>query len=54
MPIANILEAKANTFYRFKNDPWIKQLKLYCAEVEVEYKSKPIKLYFYKTSKRGK
>jgi len=37
-----------------KKVKWIKQLKLYCAEVEVEYKSKPIRLYFCKTSKRGK
>lgn len=33
---------------------WVKQLKLYCAEVEVEFKSKKIKLYFCKTSKHGK
>jgi IS4 transposase len=37
-----------------KKVKWIKQLKLYCGEVEVEYKSRPIKLYFCKTSKRGK
>jgi hypothetical protein len=37
-----------------KKVKWIKQLKLYCAEVEVEYKSTPIKLFFCKTSKRGK
>jgi len=37
-----------------KKVKWIKQLKLYCAEVEVEYKSRPIRLYFCKTSKRGK
>ena len=44
--LSSTFEAKKNTFYSFKNDPWIKQLKLYCAEVEVEYKSRPIKLYF--------
>jgi len=37
-----------------KKVKWVKQLKLYCSEVEVEYKSKPIKLYFCKTTKRGK
>lgn len=33
---------------------WIKALNLYCAELEVKYKSMPLKLYFCKTSKRGK
>ncbi len=37
-----------------KKVKWVKQLKLYCAEIEVEYKSKPLKLYLCKTSKRGK
>ena len=33
---------------------WVKPLSLYCAEVEAEYKGVPLKLYFCKTSKRGK
>lgn len=37
-----------------KKVKWIKALSLYCAEVEVEYKGKSLKLYFCKTSKRGK
>jgi len=37
-----------------KKVKWIKPLSLYCAEVEAEYKSKLLKLYFCKTSKRGK
>jgi len=37
-----------------KKVKWIRQLKLYCAEVEVEFKSKRLKLYFCKTSKHGK
>ena len=32
----------------------VKALRFYCAEMEVEYKSTPLKLYFCKTSKRGK
>ena len=32
----------------------IKALHLYCAEIEVEYKSPPLKLYFCKASKHGK
>lgn len=31
-----------------------KALNLFCAEVQVEYKSMPLKLFFCKTSKRGK
>lgn len=37
-----------------KKVKWIKALSLYCAEIEAEYKGIPIKLYFCKTSKRGK
>ena len=37
-----------------KKVKWIKTLRFYCAEIEVEYKSIPLKLYFCKTSKRGK
>jgi len=37
-----------------KRVKWIKALSLYCAEVEVEYKGNPLKLFFCKTSKRGK
>lgn len=37
-----------------KKVKWVKALNLYCAEVEVEYKGVPLKLYFCKTSKRGK
>jgi len=37
-----------------KKVKWIKTLSLYCAEVEVEYKGNLLKLYFCKTSKRGK
>ena len=37
-----------------KKVKWVKALSLYCAEVEVEYKGVPVKLYFCKTSKRGK
>lgn len=37
-----------------KRVKWVKALRFYCAEVEVEYKSVPLKLYFCKTSKRGK
>lgn len=37
-----------------KKVKWVKALNLYCAEVVVEYKSKPLKLFFCKTSKRGK
>ncbi len=37
-----------------KRVKWVKALKLYCAEVKVEYKGKELKLYFCKTSKRGK
>ncbi|MCW3789207.1 transposase [Plebeiibacterium sediminum] len=37
-----------------KKVKWVKALSLYCAEVEVEYKGVPLKLYFCKTSKRGK
>ncbi len=37
-----------------KKVKWIKTLRFYCAEVEVEYKSVPLKLYFCKTGKRGK
>ncbi|MCT4601390.1 MAG: transposase [Marinifilum sp.] len=37
-----------------KRVKWIKALSLYCAEAEVEYKGNPLKLYFCKTSKRGK
>jgi len=36
-----------------KKVKWIKALNMYCAEVE-EYKGVPLKLYFCKTSKRGK
>ena len=32
----------------------IKALNFYCAEIEVEFKSIPLKLYFCKTSKHGK
>ncbi len=32
----------------------IKPLNMYCAELEVIFKNKPLKLYFCKTSKRGK
>lgn len=37
-----------------KKVKWVKQLNLYCAEIEVEFKSKSLKLYFCKTSKHGK
>lgn len=37
-----------------KKVKWVKTLRFYCAELEVEYKSVPFKLYFCKTSKRGK
>lgn len=37
-----------------KKIKWIKTLNFYCAEIEVQYKSTPIKLYFCKTSKHGK
>lgn len=39
---------------RKKKVRWAKALQLYCAEIEVEYKSTPLKLYFCKTSKHGK
>jgi hypothetical protein len=32
----------------------VKQLNLFCAEIEVEYKSIPLKLYFCKNTRRGK
>lgn len=37
-----------------KKVKWIKALNLYCAELEVKYKGNLLKLYFCKTSKRGK
>ena len=37
-----------------KKVKWISSLNLYCAEAEVEFKSHQLKLYFCKTSKRGK
>lgn len=37
-----------------KKVKWVKALSLYCAEVEVEYKSKNIKLFFCKTNKHGR
>jgi hypothetical protein len=37
-----------------KKVTWVKALSLYCAEAEAEFKGKPLKLYFCKTSKRGK
>jgi hypothetical protein len=37
-----------------KKVKWVKTLSLYCAEIEAEYKGVPLKLYFCKTSKRGK
>lgn len=37
-----------------KKVKWIKTLNFYCAELEVEYKTFPLKLYFCKTSKHGK
>lgn len=44
----------AELLKRRKKVKWIKGLKLYCAEVVVEYKGKPLKLYLCKNSKRGK
>ena len=44
----------AQLMKRRKKVKWVKQLNLYCAEVVVEYKSEPLKLFFCKTSKRGK
>jgi len=37
-----------------KKVKWVRALHFYCADVEVKYKSFPLKLYFCKTSKRGK
>jgi len=36
-----------------KKVKWVKALNLYCAEVVVEYKSMPLKLFFCKTSIRA-
>ena len=44
----------AQLLKRGKKVKWIKKLQFYCAEIEVEYKSTPLKLYFCKTSKQGK
>lgn len=44
----------AQLLKRGKKVKWIKALKFYCAEIELEYKSTPLKLYFCKTSKQGK
>ncbi len=37
-----------------KKVKWVKALNLYCAEIEAGYKGIGLKLYFCKTSKRGK
>lgn len=37
-----------------KKVKWVKALNLYCAEVQVYFKSTPLKLFFCKNSKRGK
>jgi len=39
---------------RGKKVKWVKKLQFYCAEIDVLYKSTPLKLYFCKTSKHGK
>lgn len=44
----------ADIMKRRKRVKWIKSLNLYCAEVLVEYKGTPVKLFFCKTTKRGK
>jgi hypothetical protein len=44
----------ADTLKRRKKVKWIKQVGLYCAEVIVDYKGSPVKLFFCKTTKRGK
>ena len=43
-----------NLLKKRKKVKWVSALNLYCAEAEVEFKSHQIKLYFCKTSKRGK
>ena len=44
----------AQLLKRKKKVKWIKTLKFYSAEIEVEYKSTPLKLFLCKTSKHGK
>lgn len=44
----------AQLLKRGKKVKWVKTLQFYCAEIEVEYKSTPLKLYFCKTSRHGK
>ena len=44
----------AQLLKRRKKVKMIRLLRLYCAEVEVEYKSTPLKLYFCKTTKHSK
>ena len=39
---------------RRKKVKWVKALRLYCAEIDVEYKSTTLRLYFCKTSRHGK
>ena len=44
----------ADIMKRRKKVKWVKSLNLYCAEVVVDYKGTAVKLFFCKTTKRGK
>lgn len=44
----------ADKLKRRKRVKWIKKTGLYCAEIIVDYKGTPVKLFFCKTTKRGK